>query len=349
MKKRLIAISLLSGVLMTMPSLAQNVGSIQRLDPALAKIVPAKAAIQKVAGEFKFTEGPIWLKPGYLLFADIPNNRIMKWVPGPNGSLPGTVSVYMHPSGYLGKKPYTGPESGSNGMTLDKEGRLTVAGHARRCVYRVEKDGSITVLAARYHGKRLNSPNDLVYASDGSLYFTDPPYGLPTQKETDRLKELPFAGVYRIPRAFDQKPGSPPNDAKLELLVKDLLRPNGIAFSPDGKFLYVDNSEPQELYMRYEVMPDGTLAHGKIFYDVTSAPETGNPDGMKVDVEGNVYATGPGGVWIFSPHGKHLGTIKPPEIPANCNWGGADGKTLYMTARTGLYRIHLLIPGIRPE
>ncbi len=320
---------------------AQTLGSIERDDPAVNALVPTGAKIEKVAGGFKFTEGPIWIHSGYLLFADIPNDRIMKWTPDAGERLPGVVTLFLHPSGYLGKQPYTGPESGSNGMTLDSEGRVTVAGHAGRRVYRIEKNGDITTLTESYNGKRLNSPNDLVYAPDGSLYFTDPPYGLPTQSDHDPLKQLPFNGVYRLPGAH-LVGGNP------QLLIKNLTRPNGIAFSPDHKYLYVDNSEPRKLYMRYQVDAGGGLSHGKVFYDVTSATAPGLPDGMKVDVYGNIYATGPGGIWIFSPQGKHLGTIKPPEIPANCNWGGADGNTLYMTARTGLYRIRLNTAGVRP-
>ncbi len=313
------------------------VGSVERLDPAFDRIVPASARIEKVGGEFKFTEGPIWIHAGYLLFSDIPNNSIMKWTPD------GKVTVFMHPSGYRGTSPFKGPESGSNGLTLDRQGRLTIAEHANRRVTRLEKDGkTLTVLAEKYEGKRLNSPNDLVWKSDGSLYFTDPPYGLQTQRDDDPLKELPFNGVFRITPAGK-------GEWKPELLIKDLTRPNGIAFSPDEKFLYIAVSDSaRKVWMRYEVKSDGTLGPGKVFFDATASKEGGAPDGMKIDRKGNVYGTGPGGVWVFSPQGKHLGTIKTPEIPANCNWGDADGKTLYMTARTGLYRIRLSIPGIRP-
>ena len=308
-----------------------GLGAILRLDPALDEIVAADARIEKVAGGFKFTEGPVWIHDGYLLFSDIPNNVINKWTPD------GKVAAFMKPSGYRGTAPFKGREPGSNGLTLDREGRLTIAEHAGRRVTRLEKDGKLTVLADKYEGKRLNSPNDLVWKSDGSLYFTDPPYGLETQGDDDPLKELPFNGVYRVA------------EGKLQLLITDLTRPNGIAFSPDEKYLYVAVSDSAKMvWMRYAVQPDGTVANGKVFFDATSSPEDGAPDGMKVDQKGNIYGTGPGGVWIFSPEGKHLGTIKPPEVPANCNWGDADGKTLYMTARTGLYRIRLKIPGIRP-
>ena len=324
----------------------EKVGSVERLDPALDAIVPPDAAIEKLADGFKWTEGPVWIHAGYLLFAEIPSNRILKWSPQ------GGVSVFLQPSGYLGSVPFGGSEAGSNGMTLDRHGRLTVAGHARRNVYRLEsleKGATVTVLAATYQGKQLSSPNDLVYKSDGSLYFTDPPYGLPTQSDQDPQKELPFNGVYRISAATSHRAGAPPDTGKLQLLIQDLTRPNGIAFSPDEKYLYIAVSDPaHKVWMRYDVKPDGTVANGKIFYDSTSNTEPGSPDGIKVDRDGNLYGSGPGGLWIFSPEGKHLGTLKLPENMANLNWGDADAKTLYITASSGLYRVRLKIPGVRP-
>jgi len=320
--------------------------TVLRLDPALDAIVPKNAALEKVANGFKWTEGPVWIHAGYVLFAEIPSNRILKWTPD------GKVTTFLHPSGYQGSADYGGPEPGTNGMTLDAKGRLTVAGHARRNVFRLEsldEGGKMTVLAERFQGKRLNSPNDVVYAADGALYFTDPPYGLPTQSDKDPLRELSFNGVYRIPGAVAHAAGAPPDDAKLELLIKDLTRPNGVALSPDGKTLYVAVSDPShKVFMRYDVKRDGSVANGRIFFDATSDQEPGLPDGIKVDEAGNLYGTGPGGVWIFSPAGKHLGTIKMPEVTANCNWGGADGKTLYITASSHLYRMRLKIAGVRP-
>jgi gluconolactonase len=236
-------------------------------------------------------------------------------------------------------------------MTLDAQGRLTVAGHARRNVWRLEKldpSATVTVLADTYEGKQLNSPNDLVYRSDGSLYFTDPPYGLPTQGDQDPAKELKVNGVYRIVGAANQKSGAPPDRAKLQLLIEDLPRPNGIAFSPDEKFLYVDNSEPKKLWMRYTVQPDGSLANGTLLYDATADSAPGAPDGIKVDKEGNIYSAGPGGVWISSAAGKHMGTIKVPEKVGNLAWGGSLGKTLYITPSTSVYSIELGIAGVRP-
>lgn len=314
---------------------------VDRLDPSIDQLIPAGAVLERVATGFKWLEGPVWADGG-LYFADIPGNSIRKWTPGK------AVTTLLTPSGYKGSTPYGGPESGSNGMTLDAHGRLTVAGHAQRDVYRLEslQPGSpITILADTYQGKRLNSPNDLVYRSDGSLYFTDPPYGLRTQKDNDPEKQLKVNGVYRIPRAFEQKPGSAPASAALQLLVTDLPRPNGIAFSPDEKYLYVDNSEPKKIWMRYRVLPDGTLTEGKVICDATSDTRPGGPDGMKVDVQGNLYSAGPGGVWILSPEGKHLGTIVMPERTANVAWGGADHKTLYITASTSVYRVDLNIAG----
>lgn len=321
-----------------------SVGSIERTDPALDAIVPASARIEKIGSGFEFTEGPIYMREGYVLFSDVQGNVIRKWTPE------GGAVDFRRPSGYDGTDAPKGAFIGSNGLTCDKEGRLLVCEHGNRRVTRLEKDGKLTVLAAKYQGKRLNSPNDLVYKSDGSLYFTDPPYGFPTE-DKDPRKELKFNGIYRM---------NP--DGKLILLNKAMTRPNGLGFSPDEKYLYVANSDPaNKMWMKFEVKPDGTLGEGKVFADVNSSKEDGLPDGLKLDVNGNLYGTGPGGVWIFSPEGKHLGTIKPPETPANVAWGkfaktnaeaamtpDEKATTLYMTARTGLYRIQLSVAGIRP-
>jgi gluconolactonase len=321
-------------------------GDIERTDPALDQIVPKDAKIEKLADDCTWTEGPVWIHAGYLLFADIPGNRIMKWTPA------GALTVFLHPSGYTGAQAFHGPEPGTNGMTLDSRGRLTLAGHAARNVFRLESLDSgakRTVLADKYEGKRLNSPNDLVYRSDGSLYFTDPPYGLQTQSDKDPEKELDFNGVFRVRNAVNHKAGAPPDPKALELIIRDLTRPNGIAFSPDQKYLYIAVSDPQrKIWMRYDVKPDGSVTNGKVFYDATAETADGLPDGMKVDAKGNVYSAGPGGVWILSPEGKHLGTLKPGEKVANLAWGDADGKTLYITASTSLYRIRLKIAGVRP-
>jgi gluconolactonase len=316
---------------------------VDRMEAGIDAIVPADATIERVATGFTWVEGPVWILAGYLMFAEITSNSIRKMTPD------GKVSIFLQPSGYKGTAPYGGKEPGSNGMTLDRRGRLTVAGHAQRDVWRLESlnpKAQVTVLADSYEGNKLNSPNDLVYKSDGSLYFTDPPYGLPTQGDGDPIKELQVNGVYRIPKAFDQKPGAPPARGQLQLVVKDLPRPNGIAFSPDEKYLYVDNTQPKKLWMRYEVEKNGLLSHGKVFYDATSDTRPGGPDGMKVDQTGNVYSTGPGGIWIFSPEGKALGVILTPETASNVTWGGVDRKTLYITASSSIYRVVLKVPGI---
>lgn len=305
-------------------------GAIRPAAPEFDEIVPAGAKIEKLAAGFKFTEGPVWIREGYLLFSDIPNNAIMKWTPA------GDVSFFLKPSGFTGMPVPEAAMIGSNGLTLDKHGRLIICQHGDRQLVRREKNGKLTVLAAKYDGKRLNSPNDVVVKSDGSIYFTDPPYGLAKQ-DNDPAKELKFSGVYRLARG------------KLQLVYDGLSRPNGLAFSPDEKILYIDNSdEKKKIWMKFDVKPDGSIANGKLFYDVTSETAPGVPDGMKVDTKGNLYSTGPGGIWVFSADGKHLGNINPPEVPANLGWGDGDGKSLYITARTGLYRIKLGIPGVRP-
>jgi gluconolactonase len=315
---------------------------VDRRDPEIDKIVPAGAMLEQVATGFTWVEGPVWVPAGYLMFAEITSNSIRKISPSD------AISIFIQPSGYKGTERFRGKEPGSNGMTVDRLGRLTVAGHAQRDVYRLdslEATTHVTILADSYKGKRLNSPNDLVYRRDGSLYFTDPPYGLPTQSDKDPAKELPINGVYRIPKAFAQPAGRPPVREQLQLLVGDLPRPNGLAFSPDETYLYVDNSEPKKLWMRYRVTKDGSLTDAKIFYDATSETRSGSPDGMKVDLDGRVYSSGPGGVWIFSPEGKPLGVVLTPEIASNLAWGGADHRTLYITASSSVYRIRLKVAG----
>jgi len=297
--------------------------------------------LKEVASGYTWLEGPVW-DDGSLFFADIPANTILRWVPGRG------VATFLDPSGYKGREPYGGPEPGSNGMTLDPHGRLTVAGHAARDVFRFEPldpSGIVTILADTYKSKKLNSPNDIVYRSDGSAYFTDPPFGLRTQSDSDPEKELQFNGVYRIPHALAQKPGEPPARAELQLLISDLTRPNGIAFSPDEKYLYVDNSGPNKVWMRYTVAKDGTLADPRLLYDATNDLRAGSPDGMKVDVEGNIYSAAPGGVLVMNSDGKPLGTLLIPERVSNVAWGGADSKTLYITASGKLYSVSLNIPG----
>jgi gluconolactonase len=278
------------------------------------------------------------------MFADISSNSIRKLDPD------GKVTIWLQPSGYKDSSPYNGKEPGTNGMTLDDKDRLTVAGHAARNVMRFETmdpHGVVTILADSYKGKKLNSPNDVIYGRDGSLYFTDPPYGLRTQADSDPHKELKINGVYRIPNATNQKPGTPPQRAKLQLLVSDLPRPNGIALSPDNKWLYVADSGAKK-WMRYAVKSDGTVDSGSLLLDASKETRQGSPDGMKVDIKGNIYATGPGGIWIISPEGKHLGTIRTDKSTANVAWGGDDATTLYTTTTDAICAIRLKIPGYLP-
>jgi len=305
--------------------------TIHRLDPALDTLVSPGSKIEKLAGGFLFTEGPVWVREGgYLLFSDPNNNLIYRW------SQDDGVSVYRTHSGYANIDIGEYSQPGSNGLTLDKEGRLTINEHGNRRVTRLEKNGQLTILADRFQGKRLNSPNDLVYRSDGALYFTDPPFGLP-KFFGDPRKELSFSGVYCL------------IGGELKLVSTDLAGPNGLAFSPDEKFLYVDDwDDKHKVIMRYAVGADGTLSDGKVFLDATGEQGQDAWDGMKVDQKGNLYLSGPGGLWIISSGGKHLGTIVGPEHPHNLAWGDADGKTLYLCAQTGLYRIHVNIPGIGP-
>lgn len=304
---------------------------IVRLDPGMDAIIGPNPKVFKLAEGFKFTEGPVWVREGgYLLFSDPNSNIIYKYTKD------GQLSVFRQPSGYDGADIAEYGQPGANGLTLDREGRLTINEHGNRRVTRLEKDGTLTVLADRYEGKRLNSPNDLVYRSDGTLYFTDPPFGLPKFFDDPR-KELPFSGVYSISKG------------KLQLISRDLSGPNGIAFSPDEKYLYVGNwDEKKKVVMRYEANADGTLSNGQVFFDMTNAPGEDAIDSIKVDQQGNLYVSGPGGLWVISPAGKHLGTIIAPKHIHNMAWGDDDGKTLYLCARSGLYRMRLSIPGIQP-
>ena len=280
---------------------------IEDFDGGISRIVPERPSLERVAGGFGFTEGPVWCG-NYLLFSDIPRNRIVRLTMRHEGP---EVTTFRTPSG------------NSNGQTLDRSGRLITCEHSGRRVTRTEVDGTVSVIAERYQGKRLNSPNDVVVRSDGSVYFTDPPYGLGNPA---KWKELSFNGVYR------RTP-----DGELVLLADDFDRPNGLAFSPDETVLYVNDTERGHI-RAFDVSPDGSIARGRIFTEL-KGPEAGRPDGMKVDREGNVYCTGPGGIWIANSDGKHLGRVLMPEVPANLAWGDADWKTLYITAQTSIYRL----------
>lgn len=325
---------------------------IVRLDPAMDAIVSPNAELEIIKGDqvrqpanffyFGFLEGPVWVQDGpsgYLLFSDIPANVIYKYTPD------GKISVFLEKSGFTGNDASNaGTQSnngrmaiillGSNGLTVDPQGRLVIAAMADRAVARIEKDGSRTTLADKYEGKRLNGPNDLVVRSDGAVYFTDMTAGL-RGGATSPFRELPFNGVYAV------------KDGKLLLLDKDPqgVNPNGIALSPDEKILYVNGGRK---ITRYDVLPDGTVANGRLFMDMTSGTAPGGADGMRVDQKGNVYCTGPGGVWVMSPDGKHLGTIRTPEPVTNFAFGDPDGRTIYMTHRRNLYRIRINNPGLRP-
>jgi gluconolactonase len=304
--------------------------TVERLDPAIDSIVAKEAQLERVADGFEFIEGPVWVADGYLLFSDPNRNTIYRYSPDEG------VGVFRVKSGYTGADVGRYHQPGSNGLTLDPMGRLTINEHGNRRVTRLEVNGVLTVLADRFEGKRLNSPNDVVYRSDGTLYFSDPPFGLP-EVFSDPAKELPYSGVFRV------------KDGAIALVSRDLAGPNGLAFSPDERYLYVDNWDPaKKVVMRYEVQADGSLANGKVFFDMTRAPGEEALDGLKVDQRGNLYVSGPGGLWILSPDGRHLGTLHTPELPANFAFGDADGRTLYLTARTGLYRLPLNVPGIGP-
>jgi gluconolactonase len=304
---------------------------IERAAPGLDAIVPPGARLERVAGGFEFTEGPVWAPDGALLFSSPNTNTIYRWAPT------GAVTVFRPKSGYTGTDIGRYHQPGSNGLTFDPQGRLTICQHGNRRVVRVEPHGNLTVLADRFQGRRLNSPNDLVYRSDGALFFTDPPFGLPGVFD-DPGKELPFSGVFCV------------RDGAVSLVTDELDGPNGLAFSPDERFLYVGNWDPErKVVMRYEIDAAGAVAAGEVFFDMTGAEGEDALDGLKVDEAGNVYACGPGGIWILSPHAEHLGTLRLPEDPHNLAWGDADGRTLYVTALTSVYRMRLAISGIRPR
>jgi len=286
---------------------------VEAKDARIWKLVPRSVQVEKLAGDFQFTEGPVWVGDA-LLFSDIPADTIYRWDPA------GGVSVFRKPS------------RNSNGLTLDAQGLLICCEHGSRSVTRTEKDGSVTTLASRYAGKPLNSPNDADFFRDGTLYFTDPPYGIRPEQQEQKIQ-----GVYRLW----------PETGRLELVLADFDRPNGIAFSPDYRTLYVADSSSRSHIRSFRVTESGKLLDVKVFATLRDRRE-GIPDGLKVDRQGNVWSTGPGGIWVFDPEGTHLGTILTPEVPANCAWGGKDGKDLYVTARTGLYRIRTLVGGFLP-
>jgi gluconolactonase len=287
---------------------------------AAARIVPADARLERIAGGFEFTEGPVWTPDGALLFSSPNTNAIYRW------QEPGVVGLHRAKSGYAGLDVGRYHQPGSNGLAFDPEGLLTICQHGNRRVLRVNPHGDTTVLADRYEGKRLNSPNDLVYRSDGTLFFTDPPFGLADPGDA----ELGFSGVYRA------------RDGAVELVTDELAGPNGIAFSPDERLLYVGNWDPER---KVVLRVDPETGGGDVLFDMTDAPGEEAIDGIKVDTDGNLYVCGPGGIWLLSPDGEHLGTLALPEAPHNLAWGDPDGRALYVTAETSVYRIRLNAKG----
>lgn len=294
--------------------LARNLrrGRLEARSPRFGELFSAGARIERVAGGLRFAEGPVWIAEQSCLFvSDIPADRILRIGPG------GDVRVHREPSG------------GSNGLTRDAAGRLIACEHRTRSVTCENADGSVAVLADAFEGRRLNSPNDVVVKRDGAIYFTDPTAGI-----DPALAEQPVQGVYRIA----------PDAGPLTRLVDDFTTPNGLAFSPDEDWLFVDDSAPERHHVRrFRVSADGSLAEGAVFASMPVG-KPGPPDGMKVDRGGRVFCTGPGGVWVFAPDGEHLGTIRTPEPAANCAWG-EDGRTLFIAARSSVYRLRGLTLG----
>jgi gluconolactonase len=309
-------------------------GRIECLEPRFDSLVCADAKLEVLADGFSWLEGPVWHRKGkYLLFSDIPANAIYRWDEECG------VRLFLRPSGYTGREPFPGKEPGSNGLTLDAQGRLVLCEHGDRRITRLEPHGVKTTLVDRYHGRRLNSPNDLVFHSNGDLYFTDPPFGLP-ETFTDPTRELPFNGVYCLRQSGD-----------LKLLLSERGAPNGLAFSPDEKTLYLSDDDPKCLgWWAYSVRADGTLATGRMLAAATrwARERAGAPDGLKVDEYGNLFATGPEGVYVFAPDGLHLGSIFTGVPTGNLAWGD-DGSALYIAAQTRLLRIRVLTTGSPPS
>jgi gluconolactonase len=303
---------------------------VRRLDAGFDALVPRGATLEKIADNHGWVEGPVWVRRGgYLLFSDVVKNAIYRWSEAEG------ESVFLQPSGYSGSAAFTGPEPGSNGLAIDPLGRLVFCQHGDRRIARRETDGHLSVLVDRFQGNRINSPNDLVFRSNGDLYFTDPPFGLPGTFN-DAAKELPFQGVYRLRR-----------DGRLTLLTAELSAPNGIAFSPDEGTLYVSNADRQRLvWMAFEVRSDGTLGTSRVLYDGTRtlAGRRGTADGMKVDAQGNIFGAGPGGVYVFTPDGEVLGWFDFGGNVGNVAWG-EDGSTLFIAANAAVYRIRLTTRG----
>jgi len=327
-----IALAAIGGTARAQPQPAPPLLKIDviRLAPRFDELVPPRVRVERIAGGHKWVEGPVWnRKEGYLLFSDVPDNSVYKWQAEKGASL------FLKPSGYTGRTRFQGAEPGSNGLTYDPAGRLVLAEHGDRRVSRLEKSGRKTTLVDRYEGKRINSPNDVVFKSNGDLYFTDPPFGLPKSFHDPR-KEIPFQGVYRFSR-----------DGRLTLVTKDIKAPNGIAFSPDEKKLYISNADRADaVWMAFDVRPDGSIENGKVLFNATAFAQTkpGAPDGMKVDKHGIIFGAGPGGVYVIAPDGTHLGTIDLGAPTGNVAWG-EDGSSLFVTSSRSVYRLKLTTRG----
>ncbi|MDN5211195.1 SMP-30/gluconolactonase/LRE family protein [Fulvivirgaceae bacterium BMA12] len=308
----------------------RTTGSVERLHDEVNQLIPANAQIEILAEGFTWSEGPLWLaEEKMLVFSDVPENTVYSWKEGEE------KAIYLQPSGYTGQAPRAG-ETGSNGLLLSPDGKLVLCQHGDRRVATMQAplatpQATFSTLADNWEGKKFNSPNDAAFHQNGDLYFTDPPYGLPKQAE-DTTREIDIQGVYRL-----DKTGS------TILLTDELTRPNGIAFSPDYKTLYVANSDSKKaIWMAYDVKEDGTLDNGRVFFDATdmTAERKGLPDGLKVNPNGYIFATGPGGVLLFDPEGKHLGTILTGQATANCAFDD-EYNYLYITADMYLMRIKL--------
>ena len=306
-------------------------GTIERLDARLDELIAPDASVEVVADDIEWAEGPLWdSRQGALLFSDVPRNAIYRWQAGTG------VTELLAQSGYTGTARFAGREPGSNGLAFDREGRLVFCRHGNRSIARLEVDGGITTLAERYEGRRLNSPNDLVFRSNGDLYFTDPPFGLPRSFD-DPAKELRVQGVYRL---------SP--DGKLQLLIRDLDAPNGIGFSPDERTLYVSNAfSARPVWMAYPVRVDGSVGSGRQFAEASAyvAGGEGVPDGLKVDRTGHVFAAGPGGIHVFAADGTRLGRIVTGVPTGNLSWG-EDGSVLYIAANHRILRVPTKTKGL---
>jgi gluconolactonase len=329
---RLLATGLLGGIFCLNANAAESpYARLESLDKRFDALIAPDTKVEKIADDLKWSEGPLWdARTRSLLFSDIPNNVIMKWHADKG------VTEFLKRSGYTGAVPFIGREPGSNGLTFDLEGRLTLCQHGDRRISRREADGTMVPVAVAYNGKKLNSPNDLVFDNQGALYFTDPPFGLPGTF-TDPTKELAFNAVFRV---------AP--DGKITTVATELEAPNGLGFSPDYKTLYVANARASSpIWKAYAVLADGSLDKGRVFADSAALYKEGDgvPDGLKIDVQGNVFATGPGGVLVYAPDGTLLGRILTGVPTSNVAFG-EDGSTLFITANHRVLRMRTMTRGV---